>query len=194
MLIGRGPGGPKQSAWQKTGATRFESFFARNSERNSEPELRAEQPPPPKEASMGQAEVLRWLLLASAGRSRSRCTHEPANAQSTWYPAWPVRVAGALVCKGVGALPGEGSCTEFWALDGQEVAAGTIGASRLLHGGAGDLQLRLSEGAAVWCGEHHVSLMHDTDALAVGGERADATANNASNTAAKVSDASGCVS
>ena len=96
-------------------------------------------------------------------------------------------------CKGVGALPGEGSCTEFWALDGQEVAAGTIGASRLLHGAAGDLQLpdRLSEGATVWCGEHHVALMHDTDALAVGGERADATANNASNTAAEVSDTSG---
>ena len=100
-------------------------------------------------------------------------------------------VAGALVCKGVGTLPGEGCCTEFWALDGQEVAAGTIGASRLLHGAAGDLQLRLSEGATVWCGEHHVALMHDTDALAVGGERADATANNASNTAAEVSDTSG---
>jgi hypothetical protein len=66
-----------------------------------------------------------------------------------------------------------------------------MGASRLLRGGAGDLQLRLSDGATVWCGEHHVSLMDDTDALAVGGERADATANDASNTAAEVSDAPG---
>ena len=43
--------------------------------------------------------------------------------------------------KGVGTLPGEGSCKEWWALDGPEVAAGTMGTSRLLHGGAGDLQL-----------------------------------------------------
>ena len=37
----------------------------------------------------------------------------------------------------------------------------------------------------------HLPDARHSDALAVGGERADATANNASNTAAEVSDASG---
>jgi hypothetical protein len=187
MFLGRGSGGPKQWAWQEEGAKRFESFFVRNSERDSEPELRAEQPPPWKEASMGQAEVLRWIFVGIGGEEsqpmHARVGQRVVNVVSG--------VAGALVCKGVGTVSGDGTCMEFWALNGLEVAAGTVGASRLLHGGAGDLQLRLSDGATVWCGEHHVSLIDDTDALAVGGERADLTANDASNTAAEVSDASG---
>ena len=143
---------------------------------------------------MGQAEH------RNAEFSLLFCWHRRRRVAADEHTIWPTRSQRGIRCgrcnvvSGVApwTLPSEGSCKEFWALDGQEVhvVAGTMGTSRLLHGAAGDLQLRLSEGGTVWCGEHHVALMHDTDALAVGGERADATANNASNTAAEVLDAS----
>ena len=123
---------------------------------------------------MGQ--VLGWIFVGIGGEES-----HPLNARVGQHAVNVVSgVAGALVCKGVGTLPGEGSGKAFRAIDGQEVAAGTMGTSRLFLGWAGALQLRLSsDGAFVWCGEHHVSLMDDIDALAVGGERAYATANDA---------------
>ena len=100
LLIGRGPRGPKQSAWQKACATRFESFFARNSERNSEPELRAEQPPPPKEASMGQAAVIRWIYVGIGGEE-SQSMHARVGQREVNVVSG---VAGALVCTRASAL------------------------------------------------------------------------------------------
>jgi hypothetical protein len=175
MFLGRGTGGPKQSAWAKQGAQRFESFFSRN------PDVRAEQPPAPAEAD--SAEELRWLFTGVVGEDyqpiRARVGCRVINVVSG--------VTGALVSKGVGNVRGEGTCEVYWALDGLEVEADTSGAAWLLCGGAGDLRLRLFDGTGVWCSEHHVSLINETDALAADGDGVDVMASEA----AKGSDASG---
>ena len=59
-------------------------------------------------------------------------------------------VTGTVLRKGSGCTPGDGSCHDYWMLDGQEVAADVAGAQRLMRGGTGDLQVRLENGASVW--------------------------------------------
>ena len=64
-------------------------------------------------------------------------------------------VEGELVALGVGKEHGDGTCTEYWVLDEVEVSQGTEGAARRWRGGEGELQLRLSDGRAIWYSAHH---------------------------------------
>ena len=147
MFLGRGSGGPKQSSWTKTGSPLFQSFFVRNSD--SLPP--GEQQPPAEQqapAEADKAEGLRWLFTGVVG-DESQPIHARAGCRVINVVSG---VTGALICKGKGTVPGQGSCEEYWTLCGLEVASDTTGASRLIRGCVGDLRFLLSDGyTTVWC-------------------------------------------
>ena len=82
-VLRRGSRGPKLSAWTKPGARRFESFFARN----SDPDIRAEQPP----AEADSAERLHRLFTGVVGETLSCSAHESAATQHRIRRDWCAR-------------------------------------------------------------------------------------------------------
>ena len=76
------------------------------------------------------------------------------------------RVAGVLVRKGMGQMPGQGTCHQYWVVrrevgggtSEEEVPSCTPGALPRVRGSAGDILLRLVDGSERWYTAHHVRL------------------------------------
>ena len=149
-FIGRGPGGPKTSAWTRTKGQQLENFFARMAT--------------PAADRLGE---IRWLFAPSDELSVHMCAQIGARVSHVVF-----NFTGELLAKGSGSVPGQGTCHEVWRLDGREVAAHTLGASCELRGGSGDLQLRPENGEAAWFLARHVVLPDDEPAASTRREAA----------------------
>jgi len=139
MFTGRGPGGPKPSAWTRSEGQQLTAFFARQAERHGQ-------------RSGGGAAELEWIYTIDGEE-----THQARVPIGGRVKHLTFGVTGTVLSQGSGFTPGDGSCHAYWMLDGQEVAADVAGAQCLLRGGTGDLEVRLENGSSVWYSARHVA-------------------------------------
>ena len=100
MFNGRGPGGPKPSAWTKAEGQRLEAFFARQEQRQ-------------RSGGAGAAE-LEWVYSIDG-----EDTHQARVPIGGLVKHLTFGVTGTVLSKGSGLTPGDGSCHAYWMLDGQ---------------------------------------------------------------------------
>ena len=137
MFSGRGPGGPKESAWTRIEGASLASFFERQRVRHS---------------PAAYIEHLEWTYSLDGEN-----THTARVPINSLVSCLVIGLSGTVLRKGCGTVPGEGSCEAYWSKEGQELAEEEVGAQKLVRGGTGDLEIRRTDGSTCWCSARHVS-------------------------------------
>ena len=141
MVRTGGKRGPKPKGWTKAAAAAFGGYFGARTGRLPSPERGGGDDGTYGEIFspvMDAGGVMQWTYLPEGGRPTrvrvpmaARCLHVASGR------------VGAVVRVGEGEHPdGSGTCEAYWLRGEAEVPADTAGATRLLRGGTGDVQLR----------------------------------------------------
>ena len=138
MLHGRGPGGPKPTKWTGADGQSLKSFFARQAEAQRHPD--------------NAAMDLEWTFSIDGDETQKARVRIGGGIKHLTFG-----LIGTLLRKGSGFEPGDGTCHAYWKLDGREMAEPCAGATRMVRGGTGDLEMQLDDGSRVWVTARHVA-------------------------------------
>ena len=130
MLHGRGPGGPKPTKWTGADGQSLKSFFARQAEAQRHPD--------------NAAMDLEWTFSIDGDETQKARVRIGGGIKHLIFGT-----IGTLLRKGSGFEPGDGTCHAYWRLDGREMAEACAGATRMVRGGTGDLEMQLDDGSRV---------------------------------------------